>query len=208
MSGELPRSHICITDAPEQYAAEIMQKTQGHRVVSFLRDDFLIEDARSVVAEAYISEEREKFLILGAKSFNTVSQNALLKILEEPPRNIVFILIAPSKSLFLPTIRSRLPMHKNLQNPTREPLELSLRHLDLATLFAFVKAYERLKKHELHALIEAIYYQAAHVEGVLLTQEQLDGFDLAYRLAELNGRTQSLLVMLLMRFLPEGRRAD
>ncbi len=208
MSGELPRSHICITDVPEQYAAEIAQQASGHRVVNFLRDDFLIEDARAVVAEAYISEEREKFLILGAKSFNTVSQNALLKILEEPPRNIVFILIAPSKSLFLPTIRSRLPMRKNLQNPLREPLDISLRHFDLGTLFAFVKAHERLKKHELHTLIEAIYHQAAHVDGLLLTQEQLEAFDLAYRLAELNGRTQSLLVMLLMRFLPEGRRAD
>lgn len=201
MSSTLPRSHICITDAIEAYAAQIASEVQGHRVVSYLRDDFLIEDARAVVAEAYISEEREKFLVLGAKSFNVVSQNALLKILEEPPRNIVFILIAPQKSALLPTIRSRLSMKKLTQPSQYEPLELSLSRLELSSLFEFVKANERLGRHELQSLLERLYRQAVFVESMMLSKEQLEAFDLAYRLVRLNARAQTLLVALLATFL-------
>ncbi len=209
MNREMPQSHIHITERIEEHALALQNELKSsHRVVSFIRDDFLIEDARSVIAEAYISEEREKFLILGAKSFNSVSQNALLKILEEPPRNIVFILLAPSKSVLLPTIRSRLPIHKSISPRVFEPLEITFKRLDSKALFDFVKTYERLKKHELRDLIERILYQASHVEAMTLNHTQLEAFDVAYRLVELNGRSQSILTMLLMHLLPEPRRAD
>ena len=106
------RSHILIADEVEGAFGELQERLQGRRVVSFIREDFLIEDAKAVINEAYISEESTKYIVLGGKSFNSVSQNALLKVLEEPPNNIEFILIAPSKSIFLPTIRSRLPIVK------------------------------------------------------------------------------------------------
>ncbi|MBN2895543.1 MAG: DNA polymerase III subunit delta' [Campylobacterales bacterium] len=207
MSNTLPRSHICITDEIEAYSAQIASEVQGHRVVHYLRDDFLIEDARAVIAEAYISEEREKFLVLGAKSFNVVSQNALLKILEEPPRNIVFVLITQQKSALLPTIRSRLSMKKLTQGSQYVPLELSLSTLELSSLFEFVKANERLGRHELHSLLERLYRQAVFVESMTLSKEQLEAFDLAYRLVRLNARAQTLLLALLATFLkpvPKG----
>ncbi len=80
------------------------------RSVRFVCEDFKIEDAKEVIAEAYKSEENTKTLILGAKSFTIPAQNALLKILEEPPKNIVFVLLAPNKSTFLPTVRSRMSL--------------------------------------------------------------------------------------------------
>lgn len=207
MNTDRVQSHIYITENLHEYAQHLKEKVAPHRCITYIRDDFLIEDAKAVIAEAYISEEREKYLILGAKSFNAVSQNSLLKIIEEPPRNIVFIFIAPSKSLFLPTIRSRLPMINLKQRDTIAPLEISLERLDIQTLFSFVKAHEQLKRHELHRLIEQMYHHACMNEGMILNQEQLDAFDLAYRLTPLNGRSQSILVMLLMSFIPEPRRA-
>jgi DNA polymerase-3 subunit delta' len=201
-------SHIYISENIDEYAQLICEKVKPHRCVTFIRDDFLIEDAKKVIAEAYISEEREKFLILGAKSFNAISQNSLLKIIEEPPKNIVFILIAPSKSLFLPTIRSRLAMI-NPKNSTKiSSLDISLKNLDINALFSFVKAHESLKRHDLQELIEKIYHHASVNESMLLSQEQLDAFDLAYRLIHLNGRSQSILIMLLMTFIKEPRRVD
>ncbi len=208
MNRELPQSHIRIIESIEEYALALQNSLKPNRVLTYIKDDFLIEDARAVIAEAYISEEREKFLILGAKSFNTVSQNALLKILEEPPRHIVFIILAPSKSVLLPTIRSRLPIKKETMQKTHEPLGISFKHLELQNLFDFVKEYERFKKHELRLLIERIMHQACHIDGMVLSQPQLEAFDLAYRLSELNGRAQSILTMLLMHLLPESRRAD
>lgn len=38
---------------------------------------------------------------------NEQAQNALLKVLEEPPKNVIFILIVPSRTLMLDTVVSR-----------------------------------------------------------------------------------------------------
>jgi DNA polymerase-3 subunit delta' len=208
LRAELPSSHIYITENIQEYAQQICEQVKPHRCISFIRDDFHIEDAKSVIAQAYISEESEKFIILGAKSFNAISQNSLLKIIEEPPRNIVFILIAPSKSLFLPTIRSRMPMINPKNRSGIDALDISLSRLDLATLFSFVKTYEKLKSHDLQRLIEQIYHQATINEEMILNQQQLDAFDLSYRLIPLNGRSQSILVMLLMTFIQESHRVN
>jgi len=200
------RGGILITDRIEERSREIEESLLPLRSVAFLREDFKIDDAKEVIAEAYKSEEKTKTLILGAKSFTVPAQNALLKILEEPPRNIVFILIAPNKSTFLPTVRSRLNLTQEL-NPRRyEPLSVELGKLDLAKMFAFVKEHERLKKHEAKALIEQLSHQAVHTERLPLTSVQLEGFEKALRLLELNARFQSVLIMVLMNFLQEVKR--
>jgi DNA polymerase-3 subunit delta' len=207
-TAERVRSHILITDEVDEAFGALREQLHGERVVPFLREDFLIEDAKAAIAEAYISEASTKYIIMGAKSFNIVSQNALLKVLEEPPRNIEFILISTSKSAFLPTIRSRMPIRKKQHAREAMPVEIRLGTLDLAALFSFVKTHERAKKHDAKALVEGLFHQATVNEGLELNQKQLDAFEKAYRLIELNSRFQSVLVMLLMTFLPEVRRVD
>lgn len=49
-------------------------------------------------------------IVDGAEDFNTSSQNALLKILEEPPAKTALILTTTQPGSFLPTIRSRCRM--------------------------------------------------------------------------------------------------
>lgn len=200
------RGGILITHEMEERAKEIEESRHPLRCVTFMRDDFKIEDAKEVIAEAYKSEESVKTLILGAKTFTVPAQNALLKILEEPPRNIVFILLAPNKSTFLPTVRSRLVLKQEHTHHEYEPLSISLKNLDLSGLFGFVKEHDRLKKHEAKALIEQLMHQAIHIENLSLSTVQLEGFEKALRLIELNSRFQSVLVMLLMNFLREVKR--
>ncbi|MFA6188848.1 MAG: DNA polymerase III subunit delta' [Sulfuricurvum sp.] len=197
---------ILITERFEEKSLEIEQELLPLRCVRFIREDFKIEDAKEVIAEAYRSEAQTKTLILGAKSFTVPAQNALLKILEEPPRNIVFLLLAPNKSTFLPTVRSRLSLSQEFNERQHTSISLSLRTLDLSSMFAWVKEYEKLKKHEAKELIENLFYHAAHVECLVLTTAQIEGFDKAFRLIELNARVQSVLVMVLMNFLKEVKR--
>ncbi|MDP1785592.1 MAG: DNA polymerase III subunit delta' [Sulfuricurvum sp.] len=197
---------ILITERFEERSLEIEQELLPLRCVRFIREDFKIEDAKEVISEAYKSEAQTKTLILGAKSFTVPAQNALLKILEEPPRNIVFLLLAPNKSTFLPTVRSRLPLSQEISQRQYAPMSLSLRTLDLSGIFAWVKEHEKVKKHEAKELIEHLFYHAAQVEGLALTTSQIEGFDKAFRLIELNARTQSVLVMVLMNFLKETKR--
>jgi DNA polymerase-3 subunit delta' len=204
---ELQRSHILLSDEVEERFEAFKKAVHPQRVVGFVKDDFLIEDAKAVIAEAYISESSLKYIVLAAKQFNVYSQNALLKLLEEPPENIALVLIAPSKSVLLPTVRSRLPIVNELTGETVSGVELSLAKLDLASLYEFVTSVGRLDRHEAKALIERLFYQASTVERLAMTQEQLDGFDRAFRLLEVNARLQNVLLGVLMLFLPEQQRA-
>jgi len=90
------KSHILITSELESEVARLENELKPNRVVTFIRDEFKIEDAKDVVAQAYISESQTKYIVLAANSFNKVSQNSLLKVLEEPPKNIEFIIISPT----------------------------------------------------------------------------------------------------------------
>lgn len=202
----LERGGIIITADFEDRALEITQTLVPLRALSFVREDFKIEDAKEVIAEAYKAEENRKTLILGAKSFTIPAQNALLKILEEPPPNIVFILMAPNKSTFLPTVRSRLSLHTEKESKQHVNIDVSLKTLDLQSLFRWVKEHDRAKKHEAKEIVEALFHHAIHTERIVLSETQIQGFEKAYRLIELNGRLQSILVMLLMNFLKETKR--
>ena len=197
---ELTSSHIIISDQVEEEVERLKQQLYPERVVTFYKDDFLIDDARLAIKEAYIAEAKKKTIILAGKSFNEASQNALLKVLEEPPRNIEFIIIAESKSSLLPTVRSRLPLTSVGRKKEPLHLDLSLKKLDLSALFDFVKAHERTPKHEARALIEAMYNRAVE-EGIMMSEAQLKSFELAYKLISLNARMSSVLSMLLMKFI-------
>ena len=106
------KGHILISTEIESEFERLSNELKPSRVVGFIEEDFKIEHAKAVVAEAYISESQTKYIILGSTNFNHVSQNSLLKVFEEPPRNIEFIIISPSKSNLLPTVRSRFPILK------------------------------------------------------------------------------------------------
>jgi DNA polymerase-3 subunit delta' len=197
---ELTSSHIIITDQVEEEIDGIKQRLYPSRIVPFYKDDFLIDDAKEVIREAYIAEEKVKYIILAAKLFNEASQNSLLKLLEEPPRNIEFIIITESKAALLPTVRSRMPLISKKSQKEALELDISLKKLDLRALFDFVKAHERTPKHEAKELIEALYHKAMD-EQIMLDAKQLESFETAYKLIGLNARMNSVLSMLLMKFI-------
>ena len=71
---------------------------------------FPVNMIRKIRTDAYIRPNEADckiYLLLGIQNMSETSQNALLKILEEPPANIMFIMTAVSVSQLLPTVRSR-----------------------------------------------------------------------------------------------------
>lgn len=201
LTPEATKGHILISSDIEFEVERLKQSLKPNRVVCFVEEKFLIEHAKAVVSEAYISESQTKYIILGALEFNAVSQNSLLKVLEEPPRNIEFIIISPTKSNLLPTVRSRLPILKGQTSQTTHECELNLASLDYEAVFSFLKTNARIKKNEAKAIIEALYHRATVVDMLILSKAQLDNFDKAYRLLELNSRPQSVLALVLMGFI-------
>ena len=74
------------------------------------KKNIAVAQIRTLRSEAYIKPHMAScrvFIIDFADTLNEQSQNALLKVLEEPPGNAIFILIAESKASLLDTILSR-----------------------------------------------------------------------------------------------------
>jgi DNA polymerase-3 subunit delta' len=204
ISQDVPlKGHILIASDIEEELQNFHEKLSAFRVVTFLEDNFKIEHAKQVTAEAYISETDTKYIIIAAKEFTDVAQNSLLKLLEEPPKNIEFIIISPTKSNLLPTVRSRLPIFQSDTYSNVKSLDINLGRIDYKEVFDFLKANSRISKNEAKALVEALFYRATVVDKLILSENQLDIFDKAYRLLDLNARAQSVLAMLVMSFARE-----
>jgi len=201
---ESAQSHIIISSDIESAHEKLKIQLHPFRVVSFVEDgEFKIEHAKAVINESYISESQTKYIVLGAKSFNTISQNALLKVLEEPPRNIEFIIIVPTKANLLPTVRSRLPIIQGDVTHAVQEIDFNLFQIDYAKVFSFLKEHARISKAEAKTLVEALYHRATVIDKILCSRQQLENFDKAYRLLELNSKPQNVLSMLLMSFVSE-----
>lgn len=198
---DFTKSHIIISPNIEAEFEQLKNALKPKRVVGFMEDEFKIEHAKAAVAEAYISESETKYIILGANHFNAISQNSLLKALEEPPRNIEFIIIAPTTSNLLPTVRSRLPIVKKKGERKMREFPFSLFKIEHKEVFDFLKMASKIGKSEAQELMEALYYRATVVDKLLLSNAQLENFDKAYRLLELNARPQSVFALLLMGFM-------
>lgn len=72
---------------------------------------FSVKNIREIISEAYIKpndSEYKIFIFADCDNMLPASQNTLLKIIEEPPADAVFIFTATSKAVFLPTILSRV----------------------------------------------------------------------------------------------------
>ena len=194
------KSHILISSNIDAEVEKFKQLLKPNRVVEFVEEKFLLQHAKAVVLEAYISEFQTKYIILGAIEFHVVSQNSLLKVIEEPPKNIIFIIITPTKSNLLPTIRSRLPILKGQMEIKEYNCELNFLSLDYQQIFSFLKINARINKNDAKFLIESIYHKATVTDMLILSKKQLNDFDMAYRLLELNARVQSILALILMGF--------
>ena len=92
-----------------------------------LRSDIIVEDTRAIAGFFRLTAAEEGWRIVivdGAEEMNRNAANALLKILEEPPRRGLLLLVSHSPGRLLPTVRSRC-RHFPL-NPLPRPLVLQL----------------------------------------------------------------------------------
>lgn len=199
-------SHILICKNMEKAKAHLEEKYTSSRHLFYEKDEFLLDDAKELVKEAYIAESKHKYLIVCAKGYRIEAQNALLKILEEPPRNIVFILCAPSKTAFLPTIRSRLRIEELTISYEAIKSGLNLKTLDIGQLYTFVQAHQGLDKNALKEMVQAIVCEAIDVHGLRFSEKELDYFQKLIHLSELNSRPQGILIALLLAILQRKHR--
>jgi len=153
----------------------------------FLRDELKVDDVSEIKRVAYIAEKNKKIILIAAKKYNIFAQNALLKILEESPKNIEFVLLSTSKYLLLDTILSRLAIEKLI-------FEENVEHFDLekitnSTILNLLK--EDLTKEQLKAVLKELLKKD-------LNQEQLKIINDALMMIELNIDIKAVLSLVML----------
>ena len=196
-------SSIFIVNSIEDSLSKILAVYPIHQtrvIKNEEKDEFQIEQANKTLKEAYIASNETKYLFLCGATFRVEAQNALLKILEEPPKNIVFILLVSSKNSLLPTIYSRLP-YKNLKKVVeKDDIELNIKKLDLKDIYTFIKNNQKITKDEAINIVETILIKA-NKENIKLNQKELDIFFKSIKLLELNSKPTTVLTYLLLSIL-------
>jgi DNA polymerase-3 subunit delta' len=195
--------HILIVNDIEETLNSLVSHYPKHQVRIIRneeKDEFLLAQANLAVKEAYISSNEKKYIILCGKTFRSEAQNSLLKVLEEPPKNIVFIIITNSKSSILPTIFSRIP-HKFLKRSVlRNEIDMDISRLDLKELYAFLKENQRINKNDAKKIVETILFKV-NSQKIKLSQKELELFSKSIKLLDLNSRPINVLTTLLLMLL-------
>lgn len=170
--------------------------------------EFRIDDAREVIAQSYLANDKEYFVILNAPSYSIEAQNALLKILEEPPQNVHFVLIAPSKNALLPTILSRLHIHTHTSKKTFTPFELNLKKLTLLGIYEFLRECDRANRstQEIKDHIQSLLF-ALSASSIRLDRDELESFDEAIRLTDCYVKESYIFLPLLLKIHTKQKRS-
>ena len=193
-------SSILIVNDIEATVNELVSKYPLHstRIIkNEEKEEFLTAQAVQAIKEAYIASNETKYIFLCGSTFRKEAQNSLLKVLEEPPRNVVFIIITNSKTSLLPTIYSRLPYKYLKTSILKDESALNLNKLDLKDIYNFLKENQKISKNEAKQIVESILLKV-NSQKIKLSAKELDFFSKSIKLFELNSRPINILTTLLL----------
>lgn len=137
-----------------------------------------VDQIREIISGAHImptEAQRKVYVIRRADTMNASAQNALLKLLEEPPRSASFLLAAERAEALLPTVRSRCELIRRNAEAEAPPEDLAreaerfLRALSGGSRtepLRWCQAHEKDESESLRQLLTAILRRtAAHLTG-------------------------------------------
>ncbi len=200
-------SQVLITSHFEETIATLESKQTTERFIKIVKEDaFLVEDVKLAIEKAYMASEEKSVLILAAKTFSPVVQNRLLKIIEEPPPQKEFIILTPSKSAILDTIRSRLPIVVLSHEKEEEALGLELKQLSLGTLYEFIQTHKRTDANEMKRIVERIFKAVIASQSYNLDEKTLSLFSNAYIALDIGSPPAFVLNTLLLKLLARKKR--
>lgn len=93
------------------YACRQFDKNTHPDVIKIKQDSIKVEDVNNIIGKLSttpLAGNKKVFIIFNAETINEISQNKLLKSLEEPVGNNIFILTTTKTDKLLPTVLSRL----------------------------------------------------------------------------------------------------
>lgn len=107
-----------------------------------------IEEIRKLQGKIFlkpVNSKNKAIIFNNSEDLTIAAQNALLKVLEEPPRDTIIILVIPSYDLLIPTILSRCKVIE-IKEENIETSEKDLsRYLNILISLGSIGAGEKLK---------------------------------------------------------------
>ncbi len=202
------QSQIIITTHFEDTIVKLRQLAlNGEHFVTLVREgNFLVEDVKRAIEKAYLASQEQTIIVLAADNFSEVVQNRLLKIIEEPPPNKIFILLFTSKAIILPTIRSRLPIIVMDELSSVSELALDVQNLDIRTVYDFVQEHARISAPQAKGLLEQIGAAAIASRKYTMDEKTLDLMSNAVKVLDRGSPPAFVLTAVLLKLLARKKR--
>ncbi len=164
---------------------KFLEKIKAYEVIR--RDELKVDDIAFIKQKAYIADKNKRLIVIAAEKFNIYAQNALLKLIEEPPKNIEFLIVTNSKYSLLDTILSRVFIEKVIyQKEHNEKLKILTNEYILEILDS---------KKEKEEIKEFLYDIVKQKE---LNEEQMEIIVKSIKMLELNLDKESILALVML----------
>ncbi len=146
----------------------------------FELEELKIDHVHTIIQEAHIATQHDRIIAIFAFSYNHFAQNALLKILEEPPAHIIFMLYISARNKLIPTIFSRLVVFNKSKKKHVEAFKLDITQLTIPIVYEYICQLEKENiSHEQGRIILTQILEAVIAHNMLLDRTTLEYFDLA-----------------------------
>lgn len=160
ISMEIAKSFVCIGDKVPCNECKFCKKVEKQVspdviTISTEENTLTVDEIRKMRRDVYILPnecEKKVYIIKDAEKLNVQAQNALLKVLEEPPRFVCFIIECENDKKIMQTLRSRCSIYRfnsekedidvNLLEKTKEVIKSIRKNDELALLSLNFKTKE------------------------------------------------------------------
>lgn len=177
---EFSKSILCLNPVSGQAcnsceACRTFQNNSDFKIIEPEKDVIKVDTIRNFETELFLLptiSDRKVYIIDDADTMNEQAQNALLKVLEEPPTYATIILITSNKEKLLGTIKSRV-IEIKFDGLSEKELEEILRGLDIEASKEAIKYANGSVTKALDFINDNTFKVAKEIANVLLERDFL-----------------------------------
>ncbi len=166
---------------------KLLNRTEYNELIQ--ADELKVEHIAQIRHIAYIAEKEKKTILIMAKKYNVYAQNAFLKLLEETPDNVEFIVVTDSKYKLLDTVLSRLQTEKIFFEPEKKQISIS----KISNDFIFDMLKKDMEKDDIKTFLKELLSKETDEEKLKLIND-------AILMLELNIDKKAVLAAVLLSF--------
>ena len=183
----LHANHIIVCKDSDLALSLLLEQLSNDFHKVFDLDEFKLDDVKSLVKSVHLTSTKHRFFIIKTHKINSTAQNALLKMLEEDLSHTTIIFIAPSKSIFLPTMRSRLPIQYQKSPKQGLNTDFDFTNLSLESVFHYLAKNRFIDKQKaFDLLVLSFYFYIQHLYPKFKSYADLQIFSSSFKALHLN----------------------